>query len=145
MPKSCCPAGCCGDLAADGFAGSERTLADHDQGCPARLPLASKTMPAALVFSAPMICTVAKTMTSVRTAFLSVCNEALVGNNAARLQAVAGFALEHLHQRISLACMNVLVGMPRHLLLAFRAPGPLDGIVHRVLHCLRAGARGRPN
>jgi hypothetical protein len=45
-----------------------------------------------------------------------------------------------LHERISVARVNLLVRMPRHRLLAFRAVRRSDGVVHRALHCLQAGA-----
>jgi hypothetical protein len=92
------------------------------------------------IFSVPMICIIAKTMAAMRITFLTVCNEALARNNAARLQAITRFALEHLHERVSVARVNFLVRTPRHRLLAFRAARRLDGIVHRVLQCLQVGA-----
>jgi hypothetical protein len=95
----------------------------------------------AAIFSAPMICFIANTMAAMRITFLNVCNEALVRNNRACLQAITRLAFENLHERVSVACLNFLVRMPRHRLLAFRAIRPLDDIVHRALHCLQAGAR----
>ena len=50
------------------------------------------------------------------------------------------FAFEHLHQRVSVTCVNFLVRMPSHWLLALRAARRLDGIMHRALHYLQAGA-----
>src|SRR5262245_18029691 len=74
-------------------------------------------------FSAPMICIIAKRMAAMRITVLSVCN-------APRLEAITRFAFEHLHQLVSVACLNFLVRMPSHRLLALRADKQLDGIAH---------------
>jgi len=89
-----------------------------------------------------MICIIANTMAAMRITFLNVCNEALVRNNTACLQAITRLAFENLHEHVSVACLNFLVRMPRHRLLAFRAIRPLDDIVHRYSTVCLAGAQG---